>query len=83
MIQEGDVVVYQTGTWRVDGVVVGDDTQPPSFQYCQIETIQVVWTHNCEHGVLRGIALQLQQQGEGDESSLSSSWFVPTAVLCV
>ena len=60
MVNEGDVVVYQTGSWMVDGVVVGDSIEP-SFEYCQVETIQVVWTHNCEHGVLRGIALELLQ----------------------
>jgi hypothetical protein len=50
---EGDVVAYQTGTWLVDGVPVGDGSPAP-IQYCCIETMQVVWTHNCEHGVLRG-----------------------------
>jgi len=58
VLEEGDVVVYQTGSWTVDGVVVGD--ADPSWEYCQMETIQVVWTHNCEHGVLRGAALDFQ-----------------------
>jgi hypothetical protein len=72
ILNEGDVVVYQKGTWMVDGVVVGDDTQPPSFQYCQIETIQLVWTHNCEHGVLRGLALETEVvEGSNKEEVLA------------
>ena len=55
-LQEGDVVVYQTGTWNVDGVTVGDGDDI-EFQYCLLDSLQIVWTHNCEHGVLRGIEL--------------------------
>lgn len=55
-LEEGDVVSYQTGSWLVDGVLVGDGS-PPRIEYCCMDTIQVVWTHNCEHGVLRGHAL--------------------------
>ena len=62
-LYEGDVVVYQTGTWYVDGVAVGEATisgsesTEPRLEYAQIDTIQVVWTHNCEHGVIRGTKL--------------------------
>lgn len=73
MINEGDVVVYQAGSWTVDGVVVGDDSQPPSFHYCQIETIQLVWTHNCEHGVLRGIPLEWDHNHNNSSSSLGDN----------
>ena len=52
-VQEGDVVVYQTGTWYVDGVEVGDGGET-RFEMAQLSNLQVVWTHNCEHGVLRG-----------------------------
>ena len=62
-LNEGDVVVYQTGTWLVDGVEVGDGT-PPTFKYARIDTIQIVWTHNCEHGQLRGIQLNLVQDDD-------------------
>lgn len=70
ILEEGDVVVYQKGTWFVDGVAVGDgssnnnhdsdsdDDDGPTFQWARLDTMQVVWTHNCEHGVLRGIALR-------------------------
>ena len=57
-IDEGDIVVYQTGTWYVDGVEVGDGS-PADWKLAKMETIQVVWTHNCEHGVLRGYAVKL------------------------
>ena len=53
-----DIVVYQTGTWTVDGVEVGDGG-PLEFCYGKVETIQLVWTHNCEHGVIRALPLQL------------------------
>ena len=70
LVEEGDVIVYQTGWWWVDGVVVGDpdvdydESQPPTVSYCQVDTIQVVWTHNCEHGLLRGRALTPRNQKE-------------------
>lgn len=70
LLQEGDVVSYQTGSWFVDGVQVGDEDHP-SLAFCQIETIQVVWTHNCEHGVLRGMELVLGDE-DGDDKSKSS-----------
>lgn len=65
ILEEGDIVVYQRGMWFVDGVEVGDGSTP-SLGYCKIETIQLVWTHNSEHGVLRGFALE----HESNESSL-------------
>ena len=61
-LNEGDVVAYQSGSWLVDGVLVGEG-KAPKIEYCQIETIQVVWTHNCEHGVLRG--MELRKSGDG------------------
>ena len=52
-LYENDLVVFQSGTWLVDGVEVGDGS-PPLFNYAKIDSLQVVWTHNCEHGVIRG-----------------------------
>lgn len=72
-LNEGDVVVYQTGSWLVDGVQVGDGT-PPTFLYARIETIQVVWTHNCEHGVLRGIEVNLIQEGGNDDGTSTGTF---------
>ncbi len=61
ILDERDVVVYQTGTWEVDGVQVGDGN-PAKFEYCVIETMQVVWTHNCEHGYIRGLAVDVNNE---------------------
>jgi len=62
VLEEGDVVAYQTGTWFVDGVAVGDDDMPATLNYCRIETMQIVWSHNCEHGVLRGMELKYDKE---------------------
>ena len=35
---------------------VGSD---PYFCYALIETIQLAWTHNCEHEVLRGLQVEI------------------------
>jgi hypothetical protein len=74
-LEEGDVVVYQTGIWYVDGVQVGNDDEndgeeQPSFKWAKIDTMQVVWTHNCEHGVLRGIALYEAKDNEDDDDNV-------------
>jgi hypothetical protein len=69
VLREGDVVAYQTGTWHVDGVAVGDGASPPTYEYAVVETLQVVWTHNCEHGVIRGLKLTPEQQKGGSSSS--------------
>ena len=57
-LQPGDVVVYQRGTWYVDGVAVGPGDDP-CWSYALVDGLQVVWTHNCEHGVVRGWHLDL------------------------
>jgi hypothetical protein len=54
-LEEKDIVVFQSGSWCVDGVLVGD--RPATYQYCMVESLQVVWTHNCEHGVIRGFSV--------------------------
>jgi hypothetical protein len=65
-LEENDVVVYQTGTWYVDGVAVGDGS-PPAFHYALVDNVQIVWTHNCEHGVIRGFSLELvENDTDGD-----------------
>ena len=66
-VNEGDTLVYRTGSWYVDGVLVGDEDADPAYEYCRVETIQLVWTHNCEHGVLRGLAVDLLEEGDNDE----------------
>eukprot|EP00553_Chaetoceros_curvisetus_P006094 CAMPEP_0204623800 /NCGR_PEP_ID=MMETSP0717-20131115/9559_1 /ASSEMBLY_ACC=CAM_ASM_000666 /TAXON_ID=230516 /ORGANISM="Chaetoceros curvisetus" /LENGTH=103 /DNA_ID=CAMNT_0051638997 /DNA_START=366 /DNA_END=674 /DNA_ORIENTATION=- len=68
MLEEKDIVVYQTGTWEVDGAEVGDGT-PSKFEYCAVETMQIVWTHNCEHGFVSGLAVTINiDEMRGDVS---------------
>jgi hypothetical protein len=55
-VEGDDVVVYQTGTWTVDCVEVGDGS-PSCYRYARVENVQLVWTDNCEHSVIRGVAL--------------------------
>ena len=57
LLHENDIVAYQTGSWYVDHVLVGDIAIPKQIQFCCVDTIQVVYTHNCEHGVIRGIGM--------------------------
>ena len=64
-LDEDDIVVYQTGTWLVDGVEVGDGS-PTVFRYAQVENLQIVWTHNCEHGVIRGLQAEVTQTPDGN-----------------
>jgi hypothetical protein len=65
-LEENDVVVYLTGTWYVDGVQVGDGS-PPAYRYALVDNVQIVWTHNCEHGVIRGFSLELVENNtDGD-----------------
>jgi hypothetical protein len=71
-LEESDVVVYQTGTWYVDGVQVGDGN-PPAYHYALVDNVQIVWTHNCEHGVIRGLSLELVEHdtdGDNDEENI-------------
>ena len=71
-VHEGETVVYRTGSWYVDGVLVVDEDAVPAYELCRVETIQIVWTHNCEHGVLRGLAVDsnsLPDQEEAQEQS--------------
>ena len=68
-LQEGDVVVYQTGTWYVDGVAVGDGSAP-AWHYLLVDTLQIVWSHNCEHGVVRGFDMVMDDRN--DHNSLAT-----------
>ena len=74
-VNEGDTIVYRTGSWYVDGVLVGDNTDaPPAYELCRLETIQVCWTHNCEHGVLRGLVVDVDSdKNNSTKGSLQQS----------
>ena len=62
-MEEGDVVVFRCGSWFVDGVLVGDEDKT-EFRLAVVDSIQVVWTHNCEHGVVRAIAASLDDDNQ-------------------
>ena len=70
ILNEGDAVVYQTGTWEVDGVEVGTG-EPKQLCYAKVDTLQLVWTHDCEHGQINGLSLSLglDSYDEGSEVS--------------
>jgi hypothetical protein len=72
VLSEGDTVVYQNGTWEVDGVEVGNG-EPPCVRFCKTDSLQVVWTHNCEHGFIRGFDLIL---GDDRKTVSMSSDFI-------
>lgn len=62
-INEGDVIAYQEGTWYVDGTEVGDGS-PAIVRYCLVDTVQIVWTHDCEHGLVYGFDLTVAHNDE-------------------
>lgn len=74
-LEEGDVVLYKTGRWLVDGVeVVSPTGEAEGHRLCEITAIQLVWTHNCEHGMLQGIPLALVDGGgDGEDPHLIES----------
>ena len=61
-VEDGDIVVYQVGTWLVDNVEVGDGS-PARMRFARVDNVQINWTHNCEHGVIRGTAMYLGGDG--------------------
>lgn len=65
-LNEGDMVAYQTGSWTVDGVTVGRSDTPTTIRWCHVDHVQIVWTHNCEHGVIRGWDYYQQPQNRDD-----------------
>jgi hypothetical protein len=42
-------------------------TSSPTYHYAVVETIQVVWTHNCEHGVIGAWPLTLVRNKHNDD----------------
>ena len=61
VLNEGDIVIYQTGCWEVDSVRVGDGEETV-YEYGIVDTIQIVWTHNCEHGFIRGMKVDIDHE---------------------
>lgn len=67
-IREGDIIAYQAGTWYVDGLSEVGDGSPPIVKYLLVDTIQLVWSHDCEHGVINGFDLTIVNN-ESDDGS--------------
>ena len=65
-LDDGDVVLYRTGNWEVDGVPVGQG--PSELRLARITLTQLVFTHNCEHGWIYGEPLRAC--AEADSPSL-------------
>jgi hypothetical protein len=61
-LSEGDIIAYQYGTWYVDGTEVGDGS-PQIVRFMKVDTIQLVWTHSCEHGVINGFDINCSAIG--------------------
>ena len=53
---EGDVCVYQVGTWMVDWVSVGPG-DPPRLLLARVDCLQINWTTDCEHGRILATAV--------------------------
>lgn len=53
---EGDVCVYQVGTWLVDWVSVGPG-EPPRLLLARVDCLQINWTTDCEHGRILATAV--------------------------
>ena len=52
-VQEGDVCVYQVGTWMVDWVPVGPG-DPARLLVARADVVQINFTTDCEHGRIIG-----------------------------
>jgi hypothetical protein len=53
---EGDVCVYQVGTWHVDWSEVGSGT-PPRLLLVRADCLQLNWTNDHEHGRIIATAI--------------------------
>jgi hypothetical protein len=77
ILYEGDTVIYRTGNWYVDGVLVGgDEDAQVDYNLCRVETIQIIWTHNCEHGVIRGLNINITNTSEEDNDTNNGLQFL-------
>ncbi|GMI16200.1 hypothetical protein TrLO_g12943 [Triparma laevis f. longispina] len=59
-LEEGDVCVYQVGTWMVDSVSVGPG-EPPRLLLARVDCLQINWTTDCEHGRILATPVSTRQ----------------------
>ena len=76
-LREGDVIAYQAGTWYIDGLSEVGDGSPSYVRYMVVDTIQLVWTHDCEHGVINGYDL-LVEDASNEDQIVEKSKFIST-----
>jgi len=76
-LREGDVIAYQAGTWYIDGLSEVGDGSPSYVRYMVVDTIQLVWTHDCEHGVVNGYDL-LVEDASNEDQIVEKSKFIAT-----
>ena len=76
-LKEGDVIAYQAGTWYIDGLSEVGDGSPSYVRYMVVDTIQLVWTHDCEHGVVHGYDLLVEDASNEDQIVEMKSIFIP------
>jgi hypothetical protein len=55
-LEEGNVCVYQVGTWHVDWSEVGSGA-PPRLLLVRVDCLQLNWTHDHEHGLITATAI--------------------------
>ena len=55
-LEEGDVCVYQVGTWQVDWSEVGSGAAP-RLLLVRVDCLQLNWTHDHEHGLITATAI--------------------------
>ena len=55
-VEEGDVCVYQVGTWQVDWSEAGPGA-PPRLLLVRVDCMQLNWTHEHEHGLIHATAI--------------------------
>lgn len=84
-LNEGDVIAYQDGTWYVDGTEVGTGSAA-IVRYMKVDTVQIVWTHDCEHGLVYGFDVKCDSViKKGDEFIIQEDNYVqcgPEQILC-
>ena len=76
-LKEGDVIAYQAGTWYIDGLSEVGDGSPSFVRYMVVDTIQLIWTHDCEHGVINGYDLLVEDASNEDQIVEMKSKFIP------
>ena len=78
LVEPGDLLAYATGSWHVDGVEVGGGER--EVLLLRADTLQVVWTHNCEHGYIRGFVCEIA--GGGVQETENYVEVGPEQILC-